>query len=135
MDEEKRPVGRPPHVPTKQNQEIAEGLAGYGIPHEKIAAILRIDHKTLHRHYQDQLDHGAAVVEAKLISNLLRIANGSDGTALKAIIFSLQCRFGWSPYAPPPPEAIAAHPLGKKALLELEAETAHERSSWGDLLQ
>jgi hypothetical protein len=48
------------------------------------------------------------VVEAKLIGNLFRIACGNDGTALKAIMFSLHCRFGWSEYAPAPgqdPEA------------------------------
>lgn len=130
--DEKNPRGRPPHQPTQQNRDIVEALTGYAIPQEKIAAILHIDHKTLHKHYADEIATGAAKVEAKLISNLLRLANGSDGTALKAITFSLQCRFGWSMYAPPPPDR--PEPLGKKAQLEADAEVAHERSSWGDLL-
>ena len=70
-------------------------------------------------------------VEAKLVGNLLKLASGSDGTALKAITFALQCRFGWSLYAPPPPE----RPLGKKEQLQMEAETAHAGNSWGELLQ
>ena len=52
-------------------------------------------------------------------------------TALKAIMFALQCRFGWSLYAPPPLE----RPLGKKEQLQMEAETAHAGNSWGELLQ
>ena len=41
---------------------------------------------------------------------MFRLAQGSGGTALKAIMFSLRCRFGWSEYAPAP--------LRKKAALE-----------------
>jgi hypothetical protein len=43
-------------------------------------------------------------------------------------MFALQCRFGWSLYAPPPPEP--KRPLGKKEQL-----TAHAGNSWGELLQ
>ncbi|MGA7451916.1 MAG: hypothetical protein WBW73_11795, partial [Rhodoplanes sp.] len=54
--------------------------------------------KTLRKHYATELQRGAATVEAKLVGNLLKLASGSDGTALKAIMFALQCRFGWSLY-------------------------------------
>jgi hypothetical protein len=64
--------------------------------------------KTLRKHYATELQRGAATVEAKLVGNLLKLAGGSDGTALKAIMFALTCRFGWSLYAPPLPE----RPLG-----------------------
>ena len=52
----------------------------------------------LRKHYTTELQRGAATVEAKLVGNLLKLASGSDGTALKAIMFALQCRFGWSLY-------------------------------------
>ena len=48
-------------------------------------------------------------------------------------MFALQCRFGWSLYAPPPPGP--KRPLGKKEQLQMEAETAHAGNSWGELLQ
>lgn len=128
----KRLVGRPRHEPTEQSREIVEALAGYGIPQEKIASVLRISKPTLHEAYRAELDRGTAVVEANLVGNLLRLAKGKDGTALKAIIFSLQARFGWSLYAPPP--AVESEPLGKKEAAQREAQTAHEDSSWGNLL-
>jgi hypothetical protein len=98
--------GRPAHAPDDRSRQMVEVLSGFGIPQDK-------------------------TVEAKLVGNLLKLAGGSDGTALKAITFALQCRFGWSLCAPPPPE----RPLGKKEQLRMEAETAHAGNSWGELLQ
>ena len=118
--------GRPSHTPTDENKRMVEVLSGYGIPTEKIAFVLEIDRKTVEKHYRSQLQRGAAMVEARLIGNLLRISGGTDGTALKAIMFSLNCRFGWSQYAPAP--------LGKKADADLQAQTAHEESDWSGLV-
>ncbi|WP_345790216.1 hypothetical protein [Sinorhizobium alkalisoli] len=75
-------------------------MAGAGVPQAQIAAVIEVTVPTLRRHYRCELNRGAAKVEAKLVANLLTIANGTDGTALKAIIFTLQSRFGWSRYAP-----------------------------------
>ncbi|MGX1258323.1 hypothetical protein [Sinorhizobium fredii] len=72
------------------------------MPQAEIAAVIGVTEPTLRRHYRCELDRGAAKVEAKLVANLLNITNGKNGTALKAIIFSLQARFGWSKYSPPP---------------------------------
>ena len=94
--------GRPSHAPTEKDRQMVEVLAGYAIPVDKIAAVVGVDTKTLTKHYGEQLTRGAATVEAKLVGNLLRLASGTDGTALKAIMFSLNCRFGWSAYAPRP---------------------------------
>ncbi len=110
---------------------MVEALAGFAIPQAKIADVLDIDQKTLLKHYDREVQRGAAKVEANLVGNLLRLAGGSDGTALKAIMFALTCRFGWSQYAPRPqtePEK------GKKELAQIEAETAHKTSDWGELV-
>lgn len=76
-------------------------MAGAGVPQSEIAVVLAVTVPTLRKHYRDELRRGAAVVEARLAGHLMRIASGSDGTALKAIMFTLQCRFGWSRYTPP----------------------------------
>ncbi|WP_234913754.1 MULTISPECIES: hypothetical protein [Sinorhizobium] len=76
-------------------------MAGAGVPQSEIAAALAVTMPTLRKHYRDELQRGAAIVEARLAGRLMRIASGKDGTALKAIMFALQCRFGWSRYAPP----------------------------------
>lgn len=124
--------GRPSHQPTEKDRGMVEALAGFGIPEEKIAAVLAITIPTLRKHYLPQIERGAAMVEAKLVGNLLRLASGADGTALKAITFALQCRFGWSQYAPPP--VVKQPELGKKEIAQIEAERGHESSDWGRLL-
>jgi hypothetical protein len=92
---------RPKHEPNEQSREIVELLSGFGIPQNRIAPVLKISVPTLHRCYRNELDRGAAMVETQLVGDLLRFATGKDGTALRAIMFSLRCRFGWSEYAPP----------------------------------
>lgn len=122
------------HEPTDQAREICEALAGFGIPQDKIAQVLRITKPTLELHYRAELDRGAASVEAQLVGNLLRLAKGTDGTALKAIMFTLQCRFGWTPYAPAPVDITPQERIGKKEQANIEAQTAHEESSWAQLV-
>ncbi len=128
-------AGRPPHKPTEQTRMFVETLGGFGVTQEKLASLLKITMPTLRLHYREQLDLAATKVESHLVGRLMKLSNGSDGTALKAIIFMLQCKFGWSHYAPPPPEEFVREmPLGKKAQADLDAETAHTKSSWGDVL-
>lgn len=127
-------AGRPSHAPSDRNRRTVEVLSGFAIPIERIAYVLNISPGTLQKHYADEILRGAAKVEAKLIGNLLRIAGGSDGTALKAIMFALNCRFGWSAYLPRPADTAPAAPLGKKEAADIEAQTAHENSSWSDLV-
>jgi hypothetical protein len=52
-----------------------------------------------------------------MIHHLFRVAEGKGGEAVKAAPFVLQCRFGWSVFAPPPAEKQ----LGKKAAAEIAA--------------
>ena len=111
---------------------MVEVLAGFAIPTASIAKVIGVDQKTLLRHYASEIDRGGAKVEAQLVGNLLRLAKGTDGTALKAIMFALNCRFGWSAYVPRPEHE---KPLGKKEQAEVEARTAHQESEWGSLLQ
>jgi hypothetical protein len=130
--------GRPSHEPSEKDRRTVEVLAGMAIPQEDIAHALGITKTTLRKHYRAELDRGGAKVQAKLVANLLTIAGGKDGTALKAITFVLQCRFGWSQYVPrPAPQDPDERPrgLGKKEIQQIEAETGHHRSEWGNLLQ
>ena len=121
------------YVPTDAQRNIVQVLSGFAVAQDRIAKLMEIDLTTLTKHYRKELDNGSIVVESKLIGNLLRIAAGSDGTALKAIMFVLQCRYGWSQYAPPPVER--PEQLGKKEQLVREAHTGHRATSWGELLQ
>lgn len=128
----KKTAGRPPYAPSDKDRKMVEALCGFGIPAEKIAHVLGVSLPTVHKYFAAELERGAATVEAKLVGNLLRLSNGNDGTALKATIFALTTRFGYSQYAPLP--VAKEPPLGKKAALEIEAETGHKDTSWGALL-
>jgi hypothetical protein len=126
-------AGRPQYEASQKDRKVVHMMVGFGIPQDKIVLALGISLGTLHRYFKPEIKAGNAQVEAKLVANLLRLSNGSDGTALKATMFALQARFGWSIYAP---AAIPKEPArGKKETLNDEAQTAHTKSDWGDLLQ
>lgn len=118
--------GRPAHVPTDESRRMVEVLAGYGVTQLEIAHVVGVSAPTLRRAYREELDRGLAV-HAKLIGNLLRLADGRDGTALRAIMFSLRCRFGWREASP--------ELEGKKAIRNRRAHTAHEGTEWAEVLQ
>jgi hypothetical protein len=103
MRKSTRSKGRPAHEPSAMARRFVEAMARSGVPQSEIAAVIAVTTPTLRKHYRGELQRGAAIVETRLASHLLHIASGKDGTALKAIIFALQCRFGWTKFAPPPP--------------------------------
>lgn len=117
---------------------MVEVLSGFAVTHNDICSALGITLPTLYKHYRKELDAGSAKVEAKLIGNLLALANRKDATGLRAICFALQTRFGWSAYVPRPErdsEREKADPvLGKKEQALLDAQTAHLDSDWGNLV-
>jgi hypothetical protein len=123
--------GRPAYQPTDKDRRIAEALAGWAIPQERIARVIGVDPKTLRKHFGDELNIGSAKLEAQLAQNLLRIAQGPDRQALIATIFALKARFGWVEAGAPPRD----RPPGKKEAAQLAAEHAGQGTSWDDLLR
>lgn len=96
--------GRPPHIPSETDRRLVQMLASEGVPQAEICRVLEVSEKTLRKHFRRELDRGAAKLEAALIVHLLRIAGSRGAVALKAIRFALQSRFGWSEFAPRPPD-------------------------------
>ncbi|PDS80270.1 RNA polymerase subunit sigma-70 [Rhizobium sp. L43] len=101
MKKSNRNGGRPAHVPSEISRRLVTILAAEAVPQSQISVALGIDGKTLRRRYGEEIRRGSALVEAKLVLHLHRIAGGSDGTALKAIRFALRAKCGWSEFAPP----------------------------------
>ena len=79
--------GRPPYVPTDEDRQLVERLAGIFVSQEEIARTWLkppIDQKTLRRHYRDELDNGVQRVGGSIKARILRAAeNGS----LRAMIY------------------------------------------------
>ncbi len=74
--------GRPSHQPTPKDRRIVDLLSGFGLPQDKIAHVVGFGLMTLRKHYREELDAGAAKVEAQLIGNLFaRSRIGQRGVA------------------------------------------------------
>ncbi|TBA16315.1 hypothetical protein [Rhizobium ruizarguesonis] len=81
-------------------RRLVQALAGQAVPQPEICRVLDISAKTLRRYYRRELDVGAAKLEAALVLHLYRLASGNGPVALKALVFLLRSRFGWSKFAP-----------------------------------
>ena len=88
-------MARPPHKPDAANRRQVEAMAGYGVPEVDIARVLRIDPKTLRKHYRDELDGGHVKANAKVAENLFRKATGDGPQSVTAAIFWMKTRARW----------------------------------------
>jgi hypothetical protein len=60
----KRPIGRPPHVPTAQTRAEVKTMTGCGSPQHEISLALGIHPETLRKHYKEELRTGMAVAHS-----------------------------------------------------------------------
>jgi len=72
-----------------------EAMAGYGLPAEDIAQVLRIDVAELRRDYPAELEDGRIKANSRVAENLYRRATGEGREAVTAAIFWLKTRAGW----------------------------------------
>ena len=92
---ERNPRGRPPHVPTKKDREIASFGAAMGIDQVVIGKLIGIGKSTLQTHYREELELGMARANVSVGSNLYKIATGNSPQAATAAMFWLKMRCGW----------------------------------------
>ena len=98
MQEARRSGGRPPWIPTPDDLEKAESLAGMGMTQQQIADCLGIHASTLSEKKQDfnelneALKRGRAKGIARVTTALLKNVDTGNVTAQ---IFYLKCVAGW----------------------------------------
>ena len=85
-------AGQPPFEPTEQQRQLVEQMTAVGIPQESIARVIKIDSKTLRKHFRDELDTAAAKANTKVGGMLFNKAINGDTSA--AIWWS-KSRMGW----------------------------------------
>lgn len=86
--------GRKPFEPTAREREQVEAMAGYGVPHDQIACLVRdgIHHETLYKYFRKDLDQGKAKANAKIGQTLFQQAvNGNTSAA----IWWSKSQMGW----------------------------------------
>src|SRR6266511_3629027 len=88
-------MARPSHKPDPLLRRQIEAMAGYGVREADIARVVRIDPKTLRKHYRHELDIGHTKANAKVAENLFRKATGEGREAVTAAIFWLKTMAGW----------------------------------------
>lgn len=71
-----------------------------GVRQAEICHVLAISEKTLRRAYGAELRRGASKFECALALRLFDLAGGNGAVALRATIFLLRSRFGWSEFLP-----------------------------------
>jgi hypothetical protein len=78
----KRRRGRPDHVPTQEYRHTVNVLRSTGTPEETIARLLRLDRKTLKKHYRQELKEGHETIVAAIGSVIVNAAlDGNIGAA------------------------------------------------------
>lgn len=83
--------GNPKFVATDEQRKQAEMLAGFGLPQEQIASLLKVSVDTLDRHFRKELDDGIAKANGKVAQFLFQQATKN----LTAAIFWAKTRMRW----------------------------------------
>ncbi|KPF47078.1 hypothetical protein [Rhizobium sp. AAP43] len=131
------PRGRKSYKKSAENQQLVSVLRAGGWNHERIAAVLQCDEKTLRKYFSRELDVGKDIVEAEtLMVNYAQMRQGKSGAIsrqmkiLENSALAAPRKSDAKPRREPKPEQ-----LGKKAQLDADAHSGLRSSSWGDVLQ
>lgn len=125
------PRGRKRHRRLPQIAEKVGVLRGLGHTVEQIALRLGLSVPTLRKYYFRELDQGADLAEAVLNEKLWERAMAGSVPAMRLLREAMTRGRAAVPVARRP----AAEKPGKKEQAALDAQSAHEGTSWGNLLQ
>jgi len=128
----KRGRGRPRYSPTDEERLKVRVMRMDGQSKEMIATVLGINDRTLEKHFQQELDEGAATLRSEIMTKLA--SEALDGKVAAARQLEVMTKSGQAKQAereftqPTAPQK----PLGKKEQAHVEAKTAGVDSEWGD---
>jgi hypothetical protein len=135
--------GRPEHIPTLENRNKVNMLLALGWGNERIANALNITAPTLRKHYSSELrfrDCARDRLEAKTAMTFWgQFMGGNTGAGREFVRLVERNDMAFGRRSPAaalgPGQAAKPEKLGKKELLNQEAQTAHEGTAWSALLQ
>jgi len=85
--------GRPPFEPNEEQRRLVRAMAGYGVPQDDIAIVVRCSPPTLRRRFRLELDTATIEANARVAQTLYQQATTPGNIA--ATIFWLKARAGW----------------------------------------
>jgi hypothetical protein len=86
-------AGRKPFIPTDEQRRVVLAMAGYGVPHDDIALVVRCSPPTLRKWFRHELDVATIEANARVAQTLYQQATKPGNIA--ASIFWLKARAGW----------------------------------------
>lgn len=124
-------VGRPEFEPNYRQRDEVRLFKADNWSDDRIASYLGISRTTLSKHFGQELEFGVTQVRARVLRNLMRQSDDGSVSASDRIL-KLPGMFGPAERLPTPP---AVEPeLGKKEQAVRDAQTAHEGTSWDQVL-
>lgn len=106
-------------------------MAAFGVPQEDIGRLIGVTPPTLRLHYFQEIELGALKANAKVATNLFRIACKESREGLDAAKFWLKMRAGWSEASAP---LSTSGDIGIKEQRELAAK-APPPDEWDGLVK
>jgi hypothetical protein len=126
--------GRPSYVPSDEDRKKVEALAAVGAARTDIAKMLKIDVKTMRRHFARELETGAIQANAMVCGALFQACTVDRN--VNAIIWWMKNRMGWREN--PVAEEASPEEYARRVTTAIQrglrsvpgaASTAHERYS------
>lgn len=90
-----RPAGGALPEPTKKQRKFVEQLAAIGFTQEEISIAMQIGENYLRKAYPAELRRGGLLADAKVLTNLFRMASGKGPEAGRTAIFWAKVRRRW----------------------------------------
>jgi hypothetical protein len=125
--------GRPSFGKNKENQELVSLLRAAGWTQSRIARYIGCDEKTLRKNFSRELEQGLDIIEGMALEVTLKKMKSGNSVAISRV-FDIIDKQG-NPAVPLPAKPEREERLGKKETANREAQTAHEGTEWGSLLQ
>jgi hypothetical protein len=82
MENETKPVGKPPYEPNESDRKIVETMIAVGVPQEEVSLVINVDPKTLRKYYRKELDTAAVKANASVGQSLYTKAKAGDTAAM-----------------------------------------------------
>jgi hypothetical protein len=124
-------MARPEHKPTAATRRRVEIAAGGGMSHEAISQALKIDPKTLRKHYEGELASGANLRRVQILETLFASARKGNTSAAKAYLQNAPQFEALSETAAAAPPAAKQ---GKKEKAAADAVGAEAGTAWDGVL-
>ena len=86
-------MGRKRHKPTETTREIVNVMLSHGLTQVDVAKVLRLDPKTLRRHYSDEIETASIIAMSEVAKTAYKMAISGQYPAMT--MFLLKTRLGW----------------------------------------